>query len=135
MSRTAEIFFTVSRGNPATTSTTQDYFREFGRDQVSDVQARREEGRLWGERPGWLWATSLVAITLQDVVSAIPARRRGVHWLLSNAGRESNWLGKWNFCTADRHVRFDPERFGWPWFPMRSVARAYPRERPISWQF
>jgi hypothetical protein len=33
------------------------------------------------------------------------------------AGRESNWLWKWKFRTADRHVRFDPEKFGWPWIP------------------
>ncbi len=24
---------------------------------------------------------------------------------------------KWKFRTADRHVRFDPEKSGWPWFP------------------
>lgn len=63
------------------------------------------------------WLTSLVAITLQDVVSAIPARLKGVHWLLKSAGRESNWFWKWKFRTADRHVRFDPGKFGWPWFP------------------
>lgn len=63
------------------------------------------------------WLTSLVAITLQDLISAIPARLRGVHWLLSSAGRESNWFWKWKFRTADRHVRFDPDKFGWPWFP------------------
>jgi len=40
------------------------------------------------------WPTSLVAITLQDVVSAIPDRLRGVHRLLSNAGRELNSFGK-----------------------------------------
>jgi hypothetical protein len=33
------------------------------------------------------------------------------------SGRESNWLWKWKFRTADRHVRFDPDKFGWPWFP------------------
>ena len=63
------------------------------------------------------WLTSLVAITLQDKVSAIPARVKGVHWLLRSAGRESNWFWKWKFRTADRHVRFDPDKFGWPWFP------------------
>jgi len=63
------------------------------------------------------WLTSLVAITLHGEVSAIPARLKGVHWLLRSAGRESNWFWKWKFRTADRHVRFDPEKFGWPWFP------------------
>jgi hypothetical protein len=33
------------------------------------------------------------------------------------AGKESNWFWKWKFRTADRHVRFDPDKFGWPWVP------------------
>ena len=63
------------------------------------------------------WVTSLVAIALRDLVPAVPVRLRGLHWLLSTAGRESNWFWKWKFRTADRHVRFDPDKFGWPWFP------------------
>jgi len=63
------------------------------------------------------WLTSLVAVALSDHVSAIPARLKGLHWLLSSAGRESNWFWKWKFRTTDRHVRFDPDKFGWPWFP------------------
>jgi hypothetical protein len=63
------------------------------------------------------WLTSLTAITLRDLIAAIPARLKGLHWLLGNAGRESNWLWKWKFRTADRHVQFDPDKFGWPWFP------------------
>jgi hypothetical protein len=56
-------------------------------------------------------------MALHDVVPAIPARLEGAHWLVSCAGKESNWLWKWKFRTADRHVRFDPDKFGWPWFP------------------
>lgn len=63
------------------------------------------------------WLTSLVAITLRGPVGAIPARRKGVLWLLDSAGRESHWFWKWKFRTADRQVRFDPDKFGWPWFP------------------
>ena len=63
------------------------------------------------------WVTSLVAIALRDIVPSIPARLKGLHWLLSSAGKEGNWLWKWKFRTADRHVRFDPDKFGWPWFP------------------
>jgi hypothetical protein len=47
----------------------------------------------------------------------IPARLRGLHWLMRCVGREGNWFWKWKFRTADRHVRFDPDKFGWPWFP------------------
>jgi len=56
-------------------------------------------------------------MALHDVVPAIPARLQGVHWLMSCAGKESNWFWKWKFRTADRHVHLDPDKFGWPWFP------------------
>jgi hypothetical protein len=63
------------------------------------------------------WVTSLTSIALRDCVPAIPARLRGFHWLLKSAGKESNWFWKWKFRTTDRHVRFDPDKYGWPWFP------------------
>jgi len=63
------------------------------------------------------WVTSLAVMALRDVVQAIPARLRGFHWLLNCAGKESNWFWKWKFRTADRHVRFDPDKYGWPWSP------------------
>jgi hypothetical protein len=63
------------------------------------------------------WVTSLAAIALRDYVPGILARLRGVHWLLKFAGKESHWFWKWKFRTTDRHVRFDPDKYGWPWFP------------------
>ena len=63
------------------------------------------------------WVTSLAVISLFDLVPAIPARLKGLHWLMSCVGREGNWFWKWKFRTADRHVRFDPDKYGWPWFP------------------
>jgi hypothetical protein len=63
------------------------------------------------------WVTSLVAIALRDLVPAIPARLKGFDWLLRTTGEESNWLWKWKFRTVDRHVRFDPDKYGWPWVP------------------
>ena len=63
------------------------------------------------------WVTSLAVMALRDLVPAIPARLQGFHWLLNCAGKESNWFWKWKFRTADRHVRFDPDKYGWPWFP------------------
>ena len=70
-----------------------------------------------GDESDGAWVTSLVVTVLHDVVPAIAARLQGVHWLMSCAGKESNWFWKWKFRTADRHVRFDPNKFGWPWFP------------------
>jgi hypothetical protein len=63
------------------------------------------------------WVTSLAVIALRDLVPAIPARSQGFHWLLNCSGKESNWFWKWKFRTVDRHVRFDPDKYGWPWFP------------------
>ena len=42
---------------------------------------------------------------------------RPVQWLTESRGWESHWLWKWKFRTSDRHVRFDPDKFGWPWMP------------------
>jgi hypothetical protein len=63
------------------------------------------------------WVTSLAVMSLFDLVPAIPARLKGLHWLMNCVGREGNWFWKWKFRTADRHVRFDPDKYGWPWFP------------------
>jgi squalene cyclase len=63
------------------------------------------------------WVTALALMVLRDMPDAIPARLKGFEWLMNFAGRESNWLWNWKFRTADRHVRFDPDKFGWPWFP------------------
>jgi squalene cyclase len=45
------------------------------------------------------------------------ASDRAVEWLLGTQGWESHWLWRWKFHTTDRHVRFDPDKFGWPWTP------------------
>ncbi len=63
------------------------------------------------------WVTSLVLIALRDIVEDTPVRLRGFAWLSDSVGKESNWLWKWKFRTTDRHVQFDPDKFGWPWLP------------------
>jgi hypothetical protein len=72
---------------------------------------------FFGDDQDGAWVTSLAAIALRDVATAIPARLSGIHWLMKCQGREANWFWRWKFLTADRHVRFDPDKFGWPWFP------------------
>src|SRR5579864_1609687 len=63
------------------------------------------------------WATALAVTALVNCGRVTPAIERGLHWLLSSRGRESHWLWKWKFRIADTHVRFDPDKFGWPWMP------------------
>src|SRR5215469_6759743 len=84
------------------------------------VQSQNRNGS-WpafaGDDQEGAWVTALALISLRDLPVAIPARLQGFEWLMNFAGRESDWLWKWKFRTADRHVRFDPVKFGWPWFP------------------
>lgn len=70
-----------------------------------------------GDDQDGVWVTCLAAIALRDVATAISARLSGIHWLMKCEGKESNWFWRWKFRTADRHVRFDPEKSGWPWIP------------------
>ena len=63
------------------------------------------------------WTTSLVLIALRSAADASGQRAQGGEWLIHSAGKESTWFWKWKFRTTDRHVRFDPDKFGWPWFP------------------
>ena len=63
------------------------------------------------------WTTSLALIALRS--SGFSARRieRAGKWLLDNKGREGQWFWKWKFRTVDRAVQFNPDKYGWPWFP------------------
>jgi hypothetical protein len=72
---------------------------------------------FFGDDQDGAWVTSLAVIVLRDVATAISARLSGIHWLMKCQGKEANWFLRWKFLTTDRHVRFDPDKFGWPWIP------------------
>ena len=59
--------------------------------------------------------TALAVIALVNSGEMALQTERGLEWLLSSKGRESHWLWRWKFRTTDTHVRFDPNKFGWPW--------------------
>lgn len=61
--------------------------------------------------------TGLALFALQKCGIRGRATDRAFRWLLNLRGWESHWLWKWKFRTSDRHVRFDPDKFGWPWTP------------------
>jgi hypothetical protein len=63
------------------------------------------------------WVTSLVLIALRHMESSSVPMEKGARWLLNQKGREAHWLWKWKFRTVDRHVQFNPDKYGWPWFP------------------
>ena len=83
------------------------------------LDSQREDGgwpAFQGDpQPSWTTALALSTLTVANDVS--DARERALNWLLSERGREGHWLWRWKFKTADRNVRFDPDKFGWPWCP------------------
>jgi hypothetical protein len=63
------------------------------------------------------WVTSLVLIALRHMESSLAPMERGLRWLIDHQGREAHWLWRWKFRTVDRNVQFNPDKYGWPWFP------------------
>jgi hypothetical protein len=59
--------------------------------------------------------TGLALLTLNTFGTFPGAASRAADWLIDVKGREANWFWKWKFRTTDTHVRFDPDKFGWPW--------------------
>src|SRR5439155_14539956 len=69
-----------------------------------------------GDDPEGCWTTALALVAL-SFASVSPARLDdSLQWLLNNRGREGQWPWNWKFRTVDRHVQFDPDKYGWPWF-------------------
>ena len=61
------------------------------------------------------WTTALALCALNQMTDFASAREKGFHWLIAERGREAQWFWRWKFKTADRNVRFDPDKYGWPW--------------------
>jgi squalene cyclase len=61
------------------------------------------------------WTTALALSTLNATGDFGAARERAFRWLYAERGREGHWFWRWKFKTADRNVRFDPDKYGWPW--------------------
>jgi hypothetical protein len=70
-----------------------------------------------GDDPDGCWTTALVAIALRFLGAPTAPIDKSIRWLLDNKGREGHWFWKWKFRTVDRAVQFDPDKYGWPWFP------------------
>ena len=61
-------------------------------------------------RPHWrLIALSFVSVSPTHLDDSL-------RWILNIRGREGQWPWNWKFRTVDRHVQFDPDKYGWPWF-------------------
>jgi Prenyltransferase and squalene oxidase repeat len=70
-----------------------------------------------GDDPEGCWTTSLALIAFRCLGLSGEPVDKAVQWLLDNKGREGHWFWKWKFRTVDRAVQFNPDKYGWPWFP------------------
>ena len=61
------------------------------------------------------WTTALALCTLNSTGDFTAAREKAFRWLYAERGREGHRFWRWKFKTADRNVRFDPDKYGWPW--------------------
>ena len=68
------------------------------------------------------WATALALSTAIITNSLSEACERAMRWLLAERGKEGHWFWRWKFKIADRNVRFDPDKYGWPWSPAPAVG-------------
>jgi len=70
------------------------------------------------DQPPNAFLTALALLALRATASdRNDSVGRGIEWLLSLQPAEKHWLWKWKFRLSDRQVRFDPDRYGWPWVP------------------
>jgi hypothetical protein len=92
------------------------------RDQGIDLLLRTQNpDGSWpafqGDDPEGCWTTALAAITLRFLHAPSGPLDEALQWLLNYKGREGHWFWKWKFRTVDRAVQFNPDKYGWPWFP------------------
>ena len=96
--------------------------RSIARDRGIDLLFRTQNADgSWpafvGDDPDGCWTTALVAIALRFLGAPNAPIEKSIRWLLGNKGREGHWFWKWKFRTVDRAVQFNPDKYGWPWFP------------------
>jgi hypothetical protein len=63
------------------------------------------------------WTTALAVVSLMAIREAPVRLTHAIDWLVAAHGREANWFWRWKFQNMDRHVKFDPTKYGWSWVP------------------
>jgi hypothetical protein len=86
--------------------------------------------------------TGLALLTLNMFEISGRARCGAMNWLLNHEGKEAHIPWRWIFRRRDTHVRFDPQKSGWPWqsgtcswvvptaFATLALRQAFPDRRP-----
>ena len=83
-----------------------------GSSSAEEVNLIRLATGLPGNYTGVSWIDALA------VLADLNAGRRNdvrIARLLASRGREGHWFWRWKFRFADRHVKFDPAKYGWGW--------------------
>jgi hypothetical protein len=86
-----------------------------GFDQMLDLQRRDGAWPAFVGDSEASWTTALALCALNGAGEFTSAREKAFHWLVEERGREAHWLWRWKFKTTDRNVRFNPDKYGWPW--------------------
>ena len=115
------------------------------------LACRRPNG-LWpavwdGDAEADFWASAIARNTLMILGAASEMFVGALDSLLHCQPLEASWLVRLKFRIADRQVRLDPTKFGWPWVPdttswveptsmvlialTRKSPGAYPRRRTL----
>jgi hypothetical protein len=114
-------FSAAQEGVEATCLATLALMGDSPRNATRAVGFLREIQRADGAWPAFLgdpegnWTTALALCALNLANDFTTARERAFRWLVAERGREAHWLWRWKFKTVDRKVRFDPDKYGWPW--------------------
>jgi hypothetical protein len=88
---------------------------------ASPLIARQGADGLWsavGDATGVnFWATALAVNTLSILGAEPVTYADSVEALIGSRPMEASWLVSLKFRFLDRHVLFDPRKYGWPWVP------------------
>lgn len=91
-------------------------------EELAPLLACRRPNGLWsavrdGDTEVNFWASAIALNTLMILGAASEMFAGALDSLLHCEPLEASWLVRLKFRIADRHVRLDPTKFGWPWIP------------------
>jgi hypothetical protein len=91
-------------------------------EELAPLLAGRRPNGLWpavrdGDTEADFWASAISLNTLMILGAASEMFVGALDNLLHCKPLESSWLVRLKFRIADRQVRLDPTKFGWPWVP------------------
>lgn len=88
---------------------------------IAPLMARQGADGLWsavGDGTGVnFWATALAVNTLSILAADPTTYGDSLEALVRLRPLEASWLVRLKFRFLDRHVQFDPRKYGWPWVP------------------